>query len=144
MPTNPKDKAKTTTTPEVKESEARLRQRSTMMELTDDAVKVTIVGGNAGVMTFTHADLPQSVQVKLPSAGLARQLSNAASGKRGAEAEEAMTKLYEAFKKGEWTCRQPAQPKISLSTVQENFKKLSPEEQAVAKQLFEKFGIKLG
>jgi len=106
-------------------------------------VAITVLGGTKGQMIFDPAELPGDVQNKLVPFGLGHKLGDAAAGKSGVEAEEAIEKVWEGLKTGDWTVRAPAAPKVSLKDVAANFQNLSDEEKAQAKLLMASLGIKL-
>ena len=116
------------------------RPRKLSKEVTDNGVKITVVGGS-GEKTFNIEDLPGPVRAKLIPFGLGHKLGDAAAGKEGEEAEAAIMKTWEALCKGDWTFRVPASPKISLKDVAEKFQGLSEAEKAAAKALFESLGF---
>lgn len=128
-------------TPTTENNEPK-RPRTLTKEVTDTGVKIAVVGGS-GEKTFNVADLPEGVQQKLMPFGLSHKLGDAAAGKKGTEAEEAIQKTWEALMKGDWSFRAPASPKISLKDVADKFAGLSEAEQAAAKALFEQLGFKV-
>ncbi len=110
-------------------------------EIEGSVVKITVEGG--AVMEFDFAALPKDIRVKLGPFGLSHKLGDAAAGKAGAEAEEAIKKVFEGLTSGDWTTRAPAAPKLTKKNIAENLGNLSEDEAAAAKALLEKLGIKL-
>jgi len=106
-------------------------------------VAITVLGGAKGQMIFDPADLPADIQQKLIPFGLGHKLGDSAAGKSGTDAEEAIEKVWEGIKSGDWTVRAPATPKVSLKDVAANFSNLSEEEKEAAKQLMASLGIKI-
>jgi hypothetical protein len=106
-------------------------------------VVITVQGGAKGAMAFAFKSLPDKIQVLLGPFGLGHKLGDAAAGRAGKDAEEAISKVWEGLKKSDWSVRAPAAPKISVTEVAANFNKLNPKEQATAKALLDSLGIKL-
>jgi len=106
-------------------------------------VKIEVLGGEKGEMHFDTAQLPEKIQTDLKPFGAGHKLGDAAAGKKGVEAEEAINKVWEGLMAGDWTVRAPAAPKIAVKTVQENFEKFSDEDKARASQLLQSLGINL-
>jgi hypothetical protein len=102
---------------------------------------IEVIGGSLGARTFDPSTLPENVKDQLPAFALSHKLGDAAAGKSGIEAEEAITKVWEGLVAGDWSVRAPAQPKVAVSAVIENFKNLSDKEKATAKVLLETLGI---
>lgn len=110
-------------------------------EIEGSVVTITVEGGTP--MQFDFASLPKDIRVKFGPFGLGHKLGDAAAGKSGAEAEEAITKVWEGLMAGDWTTRAPAAPKLTKKNIAENLGNLSEDEAAAAKALLEKLGIKL-
>lgn len=106
-------------------------------------IKITSLGGNEGQMTFDFLDLPEDIQEKLGPFGLGHKLGDAAAGKRGSEAEEAIQRVWGGLMAGDWSVRAPAAPKVSVKAIADNYEKLSEEEQEAAKALLSGLGIKI-
>ena len=104
---------------------------------------IEVLNGTKGKMTFDPKSLPGNVQAKLPAISLSHILGDAAAGKNGKEAEENIIKKWEAMSKGEMTTRAPAQPKVKLAAVAENYASLPDSKKAAAKALLESLGITL-
>jgi len=106
-------------------------------------VKITVLDGEKGEMVFDVSTLPAEIQTNLVPFGLGHKLGDAAAGRTGKDAEEAITKVFEGLVKGDWTVRAPAAQKVSLSDIAANLKNLGPEEQAAARALLAQMGIKI-
>lgn len=106
-------------------------------------VKITVLGGDKGEMSFDFTTLPDDIQAKLGPSGLGHKLGDAAAGTAGKDAEEAIQKVWDGLVAGNWSVRAPAQPKIAVSTITNNLAALSPEEQEAAKAALAKLGITL-
>lgn len=106
-------------------------------------IKITSLGGNEGQMSFEFLELPEDIQEKLGPFGLGHKLGDAAAGKRGSEAEEAIQRVWGGLMAGDWSVRAPASPKVSVKAIAENYEKLSADEQGAAKALLAGLGIKI-
>jgi len=106
-------------------------------------VVITVLGGAKGAMTFDPADLSGSIREKLVPFGLGHKLGDAAAGKSGADAEDAIEKVWEGLCKDDWSVRAPAAPKLSLKDIASNFANLSDEEKENAKTICATLGIKI-
>ncbi len=103
---------------------------------------LTVVGVE-GTITYDPKDLPESVQAELPAFALAHKLGDAASGKSGQEAADAISKVWEGMVEGNWSVRAPAAKKISINKIAENLGNLTSEEQDKAKAALAALGIVL-
>lgn len=98
-------------------------------------------GGNKGSMEFFFGDLPDKIQTLLGPFGLGHKLGDAAAGRSGTDAEDAILKVWEGLKTGDWSVRAPATPKVSVKDIADNYKNLSAEEKAAAAPLLRALGI---
>ena len=122
--------------------------KSTRKKLSKDLtehplVKITALGGNKGEVAFDFTTLPKDIQGKLGPFGLGHKLGDAAAGRRGVEAEDAIARVWEGLMGGDWSVRAPAAPRVSLKEVGEKYGELSTKEQAAAKSLLTALGIKI-
>jgi len=94
------------------------------------------------VLTFDAATLPTGIQANLMPYGLSQKLGDAAAGKEGKEAVEAINKVWEGLVKGDWSVRAPAAEKITKSSMLDIYNAL-PEgkEKQVLKGLLVKIGV---
>ena len=90
---------------------------------------------------YDFTKLPADIQDKFGPFGLSHKIGDAAAGKSGNVALEAMDKVWEGLMAGNWAVRAPAAPKYSKKQLLENLEKLSPKEQAVARSLLEKLKV---
>lgn len=97
--------------------------------------------GKKGQMEFDPATLPKEVREKLLPFGLSHKLGDAAAGKDGADAEEAILKVWEGLKSGDWTVRAPAAPKVTKKQLSENLEKMDPKKREEAKKMLEAMGL---
>lgn len=93
--------------------------------------------------TYDLAELSDSIKFNLSMHGLSQKLGDAAAGKTGEEALKSIQIVYDGLKKGDWTVRAPAGEKITKSAITEKLGQLSEKEQAVAKSLLAKLGVKI-
>ena len=118
-------------------------RRKLIKEIKDTAIVISVVGGNEGEKTFDFLELPEAIQEKLGPFGLNHKLGDAAAGKSGVEAEEAIQRVWEGLMSGDWSVRAPAAPKVSLKAVADNFSNLDEGEQEAAKALLASLGMKI-
>jgi len=111
-------------------------------ELTD-VLTIEVIDGT-GAMTFNPKDLPETVQNHLPVLALSHKLGDAASGLDDpAMIEEVIKTLWEAMMKGEFSVRQPGQPKVSLKDVKDNLAGMEENDREAALTLLRSLGIKV-
>lgn len=104
---------------------------------------ITILDTEVGEMVFDPKDLPQEIQDRLPAFALNHRLGDAAAGKAGQEAVDAVNKVWEGMMANNWSVRAPAAKKISVNTIAGNLDKLAPEEQDAVKAALAAIGINL-
>jgi len=106
-------------------------------------VKITVMGGEKGEMDFPFSQYPAETQSKFGPFGQGHKLGDAAAGRAGKDAEEAIIKVNDGLLKGDWSVRAPAQPKVKVSDIAANFANLSDKEKAKAAPLLASLGIDL-
>ena len=94
-------------------------------------------------LVFDFGTLPIEIQGKLGPFGLGHKLGDAAAGKEGQEAVDAINKVWEGLMNNDWSVRAPAGEKVSKSSIIGKIGALSDEEQAAAKELLAKLGVNL-
>lgn len=129
----------TTETTEGEVTSKRARKLSKSIE--GNVITISAIGGEKGEMKFDASELPEEIQKALITFGLNHKLGDAAAGREGKDAEEAILKVYEGLMKGEWTTRTPAAPKVSMNTIKDNLAKMAPEEAEKARALMAAMGI---
>jgi hypothetical protein len=88
------------------------------------------------------AMLPQTIQEKLMPFGLASKLGDAAAGKEGQEAIDAIQKVFDGLAAGDWTTRVPAGEKITKNTLMDKYNAMPDgKEKTMAKKLLESLGL---
>ena len=123
------------TTPEVK------RTKKLSKSIEGPIVTIEVAGHDA--LTYDFNTLPKDIRVKFGPFGLGHKLGDSAAGREGQEAVDAINKVWEGLVAGDWTTRAPAAPKLTKKALSENLSAMSDEDQAAAKALLEKLGLKL-
>lgn len=106
-------------------------------------VKITVLGGEKGEMNFPFSKLPKDIQTKLGPFGQGHKLGDAAAGRSGKDAEEAINKVWDGMMNNDWTTKAPAVPKIKVTDLLANFQKMTAKEKAAAGPLLASLGIEL-
>lgn len=123
-----------TTTAETTEgAEVTKRAKKCVKAIEGTVVKIQVLGQDEIVVDF--ASLPEGIQEKLGPFGLGHKLGDAAAGREGTEAVEAINKVVAGLRAGDWSVRAPAQPKITMNELRENLAKMSEAEQEIARKL---------
>lgn len=112
-------------------------------EIQGHKVIIAVVGGEKGKVEYDFDSLPVEIKDKFGPFGLASKLGDAAAGRSGKDAEEAINKVWEGLKKNDWSVRAPAQPKVTGKELADNISKLPEEMQAKAREVLKALGIKL-
>jgi hypothetical protein len=110
-------------------------------EIEGSIITISVEGG--APLVYDFASLPKDIRAKLGPFGLGHKLGDAAAGKSGAEAEEAINKVFEGLASGDWTTRAPAAPKLTKKSIAENLGNLDEAGQAAARELLAKLGINI-
>ncbi len=92
---------------------------------------------------YDFKKLPPEIQTKFGPFGLSHRIGDAAAGKKGKEAVEAMDKVWKGLMEGNWTVRAPAGEKLTKKGLLDKVDQMNPKEQAAAKALLEKLGLSL-
>jgi len=109
-----------------------------------EGTTLTITENTTGtVLAFDFLELSADIQQKLGVYGLSQKLGDAAAGKSGQEAIDAINKVADGLKTGDWSVRAPAAPKVTKKDIAEKVSNMSPKEQEAAKALLAKLNIKL-
>jgi hypothetical protein len=133
----------TTETTEVTEEVVAKRDKKLNKTVEGHVVTIEVIGGELGVQTFDVTTLPAAVQDAFMAFGLGHKLGDAAAGRAGKDAEEAIAKVWDGLVKGDWTVRAPAAPKVKMSEVKNALAGMSEADAAAAKELMAKLGIKI-
>ncbi|MCC7570658.1 hypothetical protein KO465_04880 [Candidatus Micrarchaeota archaeon] len=104
---------------------------------------LTITEGNTGtVLTFDAETLPDEIQEKLMPYGLSQKLGDAAAGRSGQEAVDAINRVWEGLMENKWTTRLPAAQKITKKTILDKFNAITdPNERAIAEKMLKDLGV---
>jgi hypothetical protein len=119
------------------------RDKKLTKSIEGTVITIEAIGGEKGPMTFDCAELSEETCQKLIPFGASHKLGDAAAGRSGKDAEEAITKVWDGLLKDEWTVRQAALPKVSISQVKDALAGMSEEDRAKAKELMAAMGINL-
>ena len=92
-------------------------------------------------LTLDFAKLPTDIQSKFGPFGLGHRIGDAAAGKKGKEAVEAMNKVWDGLMAGNWTVRAPAGEKLTKKGLTDKIDQMAPKEQAAARALLQKLGL---
>lgn len=107
------------------------------------AILITVLEGELGEVRYDFNDLPEDIKAKLGPFGLSHKLGDAAAGKAGKEAEEAIQKVWKGLQEGDWSVRAPAAPKVSTKEIASNLESLPEEEKNKALEVLKSLGITL-
>lgn len=102
-----------TATPAVKKKKLSKSIEGTVLTITESETGSTI--------TYDFAALPTGIQSLLGPFGMASKLGDAAAGKKGQEAIDAINKVWDGLVSGNWSVRAPAAEKISKNSIMEKF-----------------------
>lgn len=69
-------------------------------------------------LTCDFAELPGAIQALLGPFGMSQKLGDAAAGKKGQDAVDAIAKVWEGLMAGNWSVRAPAAAKITKGSIQ--------------------------
>ncbi len=106
-------------------------------------ISIEVLSGQGGKVDYDFTTLPADIQAKLGPFGLNHKLGDSAAGKEGVEAEEAIAKVFEGLRNGDWSVRAPAAPKVSTKTIATNLESLSEKEQNAAIEVLQRLGINI-
>jgi hypothetical protein len=124
-------------------AEETKRQKKLGKEIEGNLVKITVLGGEKGEMSFDFSTLPAGIQTKLGPFGLGHKLGDAAAGKEGTEAEEAINKVFDGLVADDWSVRAPAGPRVSVKALADKVSTLDPASQDAARALLTSLGVKI-
>jgi len=109
-------------------------------EIVGKVVKITEASTKT-TLEFDFSKLPQTIQDNFGPFGLGHKLGDAAAGKNGKEAVDAINKVWEGLMKGDWTIRAPKGEKINKKDVTDKLAALPEKERAIAEATLRKLGI---
>lgn len=104
---------------------------------------LTIVESETGAtVTYDFAALPAGIQSLLGPFGMASKLGDAAAGKKGQEAIDAINKVWDGLVSGNWSVRAPAAEKISKNSIMEKFNAMPDgKEKKMTEAILKNLGI---
>jgi hypothetical protein len=104
---------------------------------------LTITEGITGtVLKFDAGELPAAIQANLMPYGLSQKIGDAAAGREGQEAVDAMNKVWDGLSKGDWSTRVPAAEKITKKSIVEKVEAMTdPAEKQKYTDLLKKIGL---
>lgn len=105
---------------------------------------VTITESVTGtVLKYDFDQLSTKIQALFGPFGLGHKLGDAAAGKEGQEAVDAINKVWDGLMKDDWSVRAPAAEKISKKTILDKFNEMPEGKEKVAlKKALETLGFK--
>lgn len=128
---------------ETDEREGKKRDKKLSKNIDGTVITIKVAGGVKGEMTFDTATLPKKIQDILIPFGAGHKLGDSAAGRSGVDAEDAIVKVWEGLKKGEWSVRQPAETKVSIASMKNALTNMTLEDATKARALMATMGIKL-
>lgn len=123
--------------------EGKKRDKKLSKSIDGTVITIKVVGGMKGEMSFDTANLPKKIQEILIPFGAGHKLGDSAAGRSGVDAEDAIVKVWEGLVKGEWSVRQPAETKVSISSMKGALANMTPEDAIKARELMASMGINL-
>lgn len=126
---------------EIQEMQEVRKVKKLAKEIEGAMVSISVEGNPEMVFDFTA--LPADIQAKFGPFGLGHKLGDAAAGKSGEEAEQAIQKVWDGLMAGDWTTRAPAAPKLTKKALAENLSNMDEAQQEAARALLAKLGINI-
>ena len=126
---------------EIQEIQEVRKVKKLAKEIEGAMVSISVEGNTEMVFDFTA--LPADIQAKFGPFGLGHKLGDAAAGKSGEEAEQAIQKVWDGLMAGDWTTRAPAAPKLTKKALAENLSNMDEAQQEAARALLAKLGINI-
>lgn len=93
------------------------------------------------VLRINISKYSKEIQERGKKHGFVQRLGDAAAGKSGKEAVEAIQKVHEGLLANNWAVRAPAAPKISKAALSEAMAEMSPEDAEKTAELMKKLGV---
>ncbi len=121
---------------------ARTRKLEKSVDYDKGIVKVKVISTGKEIVCDVST-LPKEIQAKLIPFAISHRIGDAAAGRDGDEALEAMTKVWEGLVAGNFTIRQPATKGLTKKDISEKLAALKGPEATAAAALLEKLGISL-
>jgi len=108
----------------------------------DNGVEITVVSIGEGNF-YCVDELSDDIKRKLMVHGLSQVLGDAAAGRDGQDAKEAIERRWETLKSGEWTAKRAAAPKLSKAELERRLAGLEDDERQAIIDALAKVGINL-
>jgi hypothetical protein len=112
-------------------------------EIEGTVVKIT-EGKTSETREYDFAKLPKEIQAKLGPFGLGHKEGDSAAGKEGAEALDAMDKVFAGLMAGDWSVKAPAGEKVSVKALKDLYEGTKGKDQILARSLLEKLNVQFG
>lgn len=123
-------------------SEEVAKKAKKLTKVIEGTVLTITEATTATVLKFDFATLPDNIKANLGPYGLSQKLGDAAAGKEGQEAIDAINKVAEGLAKGDWTVRAPASEKVSKKSILDKFAAMPDgKEKKIAEDLLRSLGI---
>jgi len=125
--------------PEATEEKKKKKKLSKVVE----GSVITIVEAVTGTtLKFDVNTLPEAIQTNLKYHGASQKLGDAAAGREGQEAVNAINKVWEGLAKGDWSVRAPAAEKVSIKDLAGKVAAMADgKDKKMAEELLRKLGI---
>lgn len=125
--------------PEATEGKKKKKKLSKVVE----GSVITIVEAVTGTtLKFDVNTLPEAIQTNLKYHGASQKLGDAAAGREGQEAVNAINKVWEGLAKGDWSVRAPAAEKVSIKDLAGKVAAMADgKDKKMAEELLRKLGI---
>ena len=128
----------------VESTEVSAGKRARKLSRSIDGTVVSFVEATTGkTLTYDFSTLPADIQGKLGPYGLNQKLGDAAAGKEGQEAIDAIEKVFAALTSGDWSFRAPAAAKVTVADLKSKLEGMTAAEQEMASALLAKLGVKM-
>lgn len=109
---------------------AKVKKTKKLSKLIEGNVLTITDGVTKNVLTYDMAKLPAEIQKKLAPYGLSQKLGDAAAGKEGQVAVDAINKVWAGLMANDWSVRAPAAEKINKKDILAKFDALDPKVKA--------------
>ena len=115
---------------EVKVEAAAAKKTKKLSKVIEGNVLTITDGVTKTVLTYDMDKLPAEIQKKLAPYGMSQKLGDAAAGKEGQVAIDAINKVWAGLMANDWTVRAPAAEKINKKDILAKFDALDPKVKA--------------
>jgi hypothetical protein len=117
-------------------------KRKRLSKVIDGGVLTIVEAVTETSTAYDFATLPEGIQALLGPFGMSQKLGDAAAGKKGEEAVNAINKVWEGLQAGNWSVRAPAAEKITKKSITGKFDAMEDgPEKEMAAELLKKLGI---